>query len=364
MTSPTEDATHRRAADLTAEEIADRSDAELTAIGAELDGVRIIHRDVRFEPGSPGDRRAERIVAAFFLLTAISAIAFIVLFVAWPWQFSDNQRSYLYTPLLGLTMGLALLGLGGGIVAWGKLIIPHEEAVQDRHDGYSPEVDRLTTAANLKDGLAMTGVARRSLLRKSLGLAGGALGLMAIVPLGGLIKKPNRGGSDLFTTPWKAGLRLVTANGVPIRPEDLRPGGLLTVFPGVSGGTTSADGPVMLIRLRPGVVRTPRKGQEDYTWPRDANGKSVLAGPYIAFSKICTHLGCPTSLYEQRTDRILCPCHQSQFDVPRDAKPVFGPATRPLPVLPIDVDSEGYFVARGDFREPIGPAFWERPNYD
>ena len=352
--------------ELSAEELAGRSDAELTEVGAGLDGVRIIHRERRFEPGSAGDRRAERIVAGFFLLTAISAVAFIVVFIAWPWKFSLTDDSYyLYTPLLGVTMGLALLGLGGGIVAWGKLIIPHEEAVQDRHDGYSDEVDRLTTAANLKDGLEMTGVARRSLLKKSLGLAGGALGLMAVVPLGGLLKKPNADPkNDLFTTPWKEGVKLVTVNGVGVRPEDLRPGGLETVFPDVEGGVQSPDGSVMLIRMFPDVVRTPRPGQEDYTWPRDANGKSVLTGAYIAFSKICTHLGCPTSLYEQETDHILCPCHQSQFDVPKDAKPIFGPATRSLPVLPIDVDEDGYFIAKGPFREPIGPSFWERPNYD
>jgi quinol---cytochrome c reductase iron-sulfur subunit len=354
------------AGELSAEDLADRSDEELTAVGADLDGVRILHRENRFEPGSPGDRRAERIVAAFFLLTAVSALAFIVVFGWFPWQFKDNQTSYLYTPLLGLTMGLALLGIGGGIVAWGKLIIPHEEAVQERHDGYSPEVDRMTTAANLKDGLAMTGVTRRPLLRRSLLLGGGALGIMAIIPLGGLLKKPNRDNAtgDLFTTPWDKGMHLLTVNGIKIRPEDIRPGGLETAFPDVPNGVQSPDGPIMLIRMFPDVTRTPRKGQEDYTWPRDAQGKSILSGAYIAFSKICTHLGCPTSLYEQETDHILCPCHQSQFDVPRDAKPIFGPATRSLPVLPLDVDSDGYFVARGPFREPIGPSFWERPDYD
>jgi ubiquinol-cytochrome c reductase iron-sulfur subunit len=352
------------------EELASRSDAELTALGAELDGVRIVHREVRFEPGSPGEKRAERIVAAFFVLTALSAIAFIVIFIAWPWQFSlDDQQYALYTPLLGITMAGALLGLGGGIVAWGKLLIPHEEAVHTRHDGFSDQVDRLTAAATLKDGLDMTGLARRSLIKRSLGLAGGAFGVMAIVPLGGLLKNPdsnevkNTPGS-LFHTQWKAGVRLVNSAGIPVRPEDLHPGGLETVFPGVQGGLTSSDGPVMLIRMYPDVVRVPRKGQEDYTWPRDANGKSILNGAYFAFSKICTHLGCPTSLYEQEDNRILCPCHQSQFDVARDAKPIFGPATRSLPLLNIDVDNEGYFVAKGDFREPIGPAFWERPNYD
>ena len=353
-----------------AEDLADMTDAELTAIGAELDGVRIVHRQDRFAPGSAGEKRAERIVAGFFGLTALSAIAFIVIFIAWPWKFSlTDDRYYLYNPLLGITMALALLGLGGGIVAWGKLLIPHEEAVQERHDGFSDQIDRATTAATLKDGLAMTGLARRSLIKRSLGLAGGAFGLMSVVPLGGLLKNPdgpelkNTPGS-LFHTQWADGVRLVNSSGLPVRPEDLRPGAMETVFPGVPGGLTSSDGPVMLIRLFPDVQRVPRKGQEDYTWPRDANGKSILSGPYMALSKICTHVGCPVSLYEQETDHILCPCHQSQFEVPQDAKPIFGPATRSLPLLNIDVDKDGYFVAKGDFREPIGPAFWERPNYD
>jgi ubiquinol-cytochrome c reductase iron-sulfur subunit len=350
------------------EDLAEKSDAELTAIGAELDGVRIVHRQLQFEPGSAGEKRAERIVAGFFVLTAVAAVAFTVIFIVWPWQVSDS-RSYLYTPLLGITMALALLGLGGGIVAWGKLLIPHEEAVQERHGGYSREIDRATTAATLKDGLEMTGLARRSLIKRSLGLAAGAFGLLTIVPLGGLLKNPDspdikdKPGS-LFHTQWKAGVKLVNSSGLPVRPEDIRPGAMETVFPGVEGGLTSSDGPVMLLRLYPDVQRIPRKGQEDYTWPRDADGKSIMNGPYMAFSKICTHVGCPVSLYEQETDRILCPCHQSQFDVPRDAKPVFGPATRSLPLLDIEVDKDGYFVARGDFREPIGPAFWERPNYD
>jgi ubiquinol-cytochrome c reductase iron-sulfur subunit len=102
---------------------------------------------------------------------------------------------------------------------------------------------------------------------------------------------------------------------------------------------------------------TARKGQESFGWPADAP-------EYLAFSKICTHAGCPASLYEQQTTRLLCPCHQSQFEVLHDAKPVFGPATRSLPKLPIDVeigpDGRQYFVAKSDYHEAIGPAFWER----
>jgi len=105
----------------------------------------------------------------------------------------------------------------------------------------------------------------------------------------------------------------------------------------------------MLLRLRPGTEGVQRKGQEGFNY-----------GDYWAYSKVCSHLGCPTSLFEQRTNRILCPCHQSQFDATHYAKPIFGPATRALPQLPLDVDEEGYFIARSDFGEPVGPGFWER----
>jgi ubiquinol-cytochrome c reductase iron-sulfur subunit len=39
---------------------------------------------------------------------------------------------------------------------------------------------------------------------------------------------------------------------------------------------------------------------------------------------------------------------------------LFGPAARPLPQLPLTVDSEGYLAALHDFDEPVGPSFWER----
>ena len=111
------------------------------------------------------------------------------------------------------------------------------------------------------------------------------------------------------------------------------------------------DAATMLIRLRPEqqLSDEPREGQADFSY-----------GDYVAYSKICTHAGCPVSLYEQETSRILCPCHQSQFDVTQGAKPVFGPATRPLPQLPITVDDEGYFVARSDYIEAVGPTYWNR----
>ena len=341
-----------RSRDLTVDDLEEMSDSErFRAAAAQLDDVHVLSVHNPAPPDSKLGRRAERKVAACFLLTFVSVVAFIVIFVAWPWEFSPGDHSFFaywtYTPALGICMALALFGLGAGIVLWGKLLMPHEDAVEYRHGNRSDELDRQTTAATMRDALVTTGLPRRKLLRRSLGLAGGAMGLLAVVPLGGLIKNPKRA---LFATPWKEGTRLVRYDGVPMRPQDMEPGALETVFPGVPGGTKSADAATMLIRLRPGQQIASRKGQEGFGW-----------GDYVAFSKICTHAGCPVSLYEQQTGRILCPCHQSQFDVTLDAKPVFGPATRPLPMLPITVDSEGFFVARSDYREAIGPSFWERP---
>lgn len=325
---------------------------ERARVSAEIDGVHIYRRERFPVPGTKAERRAERGVALCFILTFLGAVAFAVIYVAWPWRYELGERTYTwFTPLLGLTMAIALIGIGTGAVLWAKWLMPEEEVVQERHEGASPEVDRRTAAATLVDGFNMTGIARRKLLQRTLGLSGLALGVLAVVPLGGLIRKPK---GELFHTGWREGVRLMTVDRRPVRPGDLQAGGIATVFPGTADGLetqTVADSVVLLIRLRPGQEVRAREGQEDFGWQ-----------DYLAFSKICTHAGCPASLYEQQTGRLLCPCHQSQFDVTQDAKPVFGPAARPLPKLAITVDSDGYFVAKGDFVEPIGSSFWERPS--
>jgi ubiquinol-cytochrome c reductase iron-sulfur subunit len=334
------------------EEVDRLSVAEQVTLGAEFDGVQTVHRRVRFPiPGTRAERRAERAVASCFVLAFVGALAFGIIYVAAPWRYEPGASGYVwYTPLLGLTMGLSLLGFGLGAVLWAKLLITEEESVQQRHGGRSDEVDRRTTAALFSDGWEMTGIARRPLLQRMLGLSVLALGALAVIPLGGLIKKP---GDTLFRTAWRPGVRLMTSDRRLVRPGDMQAGGIATVFPAVGDGLTKqvvADSVVLLIRLRPGQKSVPRAGQEDFGWE-----------DYLAYSKICTHAGCPASLYEQQTGRLLCPCHQSQFDLLQDATPVFGPAARPLPKLAITVDDEGYFVAKGDFAEPIGPSFWERP---
>jgi ubiquinol-cytochrome c reductase iron-sulfur subunit len=341
--------------DYTPEQLAAMSRLELDRLGARYDGVEILHVDPGPEPGSVMEKRAIRQVGTVFALAGLFAFLFVVVYVGsgwflpdWHWTISEWGWSALFTPLLGLFMGLSLLFVGVGLVLFTKKLLPHETAVQDKHDG--SHFDRVTAGATLVGGYHNSGLARRKLIVRSLGLMGAGVGLMLIMPLGGLIRNPNKG-NPLGTTSWAKGVRLVRNDGTPIRPGDQQPGSLETVFPAVPGGNRQADAATMLIRLRPAQVETlrPREGHADFAF-----------GEYVAYSKICTHAGCPVSLYEQETSRILCPCHQSQFDVTQGAKPVFGPATRSLPQLPLDVDDEGFFVARSDYIEAVGPTYWNR----
>lgn len=362
----------------TPEELAAMTPDELVRLGSSLDDVEIAYRQERWPvSGTRAEKRAERAVAGWFFLSGLSSLAAVATFLFWPWQYNsaataDHGLYVFYTPILGLTIGLAILGVGVGAIAYSKKFIPEEISVQQRHIGGSPEIDQKTTIAVLNDSLQSSGIMRRSLIKRSLGFGAGALGIMAVIPLGGLVKNPWAEGdkSPLWTSGWtptnneKIYLRRDTGRHddvALVRAEDLDGGAIETVFPfresergnseALLAALHRADNPVMLIRLRPDAATKviKRSGQEDFNY-----------GDYYAYSKICTHLGCPTSLYESQTNRILCPCHQSQFDLLTYAKPIFGPAARPLPQLPLSVDGDGYLVAKGDFIESIGPAFWER----
>ena len=291
-------------------------------------------------------RAAERKVAALFLLSFLGVIGFVVTYFAAPFTFTARNNIY-FTPLLAIFMTLALGGIGAGAVKWAKTLMVDEEAVQERH-GFASETDeRDATGQAIMQGLEQTGLPRRKLLRNTLLLGAGSLALLPLPLLLDLGPYPHKE-RKLATTAWKKGVRLVRRNGTPVRIGDLALGALETVYPDVPGGVHMADAPTMLIRMRPEEL-TPRKGRED--WSVDG---------HIAYSVICTHLGCPVKLYEQQTHHLFCPCHQSTFDAANGAKVVFGPAARSLPQLAISVDADGYFMAQGDFPEPVGPSYWER----
>ncbi len=348
-----------RLPEISDERLQNMSQDELVDVGSKLDGVEVVSREYRLAPGSRAEKGAERRVTMCFSLAAVLVLAFLVLYIWWPWKFTDTKpgestlASY-YTPLLGFTLGGALLLIGAGLVLWSRDLMPHEVSIQARHEGASPEIERLATAATLQQGADSIGIGRRTMIRRSLMGAGGLFGLVLVVPIvGGMIKNPYKD-NGLYYTSWRKNMRLVRLNGTPIRPSDMEPGSLESVFPGLKGSMTPniiADSATMLIRMHQDQADKfqARPGQEDFRW-----------NEYVAYTKICSHLGCPVSLYEQQTGRILCPCHQSQFDVTRDAKPIFGPATRSLASLPIELDDDGYFIARSDYKEAVGPAFWDR----
>ncbi|MCW2614883.1 MAG: ubiquinol-cytochrome c reductase iron-sulfur subunit [Frankiales bacterium] len=289
---------------------------------------------------------AERKVAALFVLSFLGVLGFIVTFFAGEEQFGE-PGSTIFTPLLGTFMAVALFGIGAGAVLWAKTLMPDEEAVQERHPFGSDPAERASTAEALKEGLAQTSLPRRTLLRNTLLLGAGSLALLPL-PFVGFLGRFQNKETKLATTAWADGVRLIRQNGTPVRLGDLQFGAVESVFPDVSHGTLMPDAPTLLIRMRPEELNLPPEQQE---WAYQG---------HVAYSSICTHLGCPVKLYEQQTHNLLCPCHQSTFSASDGGKPLFGPAARPLPQLAITLDAEGYFVATGDYKEPIGPSYWER----
>jgi ubiquinol-cytochrome c reductase iron-sulfur subunit len=340
---------------------------EIVKEGARRDDIEIVTYESQFPvPDSKAERRVVRSIAFLFVLSGVAALAFLVAYIWWPWRYQlGNTINDYYTPVLGITLAISLLALGFAILAWAKKLLPHEVSIQQRHDQPSPDDELLITGQTMMYVVDELGVQRRPLLKGAIALGLAPLGLVAAAPLvGGLIENPHKGRSPLSHTgfdPVANGgkpVRLAREDGSPIRPEDVSVGGQMTVFPGIPGGATNeyADSPTLLIHLRTEDAAAAHAKSDNDHANRDA-----MWGAYVAYSKVCTHAGCPASLYEQQTNRLLCPCHQSQFLITDNARPIFGPASRRLPMLPLTVDADGYFVAASDYRETIGPDFWERP---
>ncbi len=296
-------------------------------------------------------KRAERQVSLLFAASAIGTVIFLVGYFAFPLEdstFGELQKS---TLVLGIGLGLALFGIGVGAVHWAKTLMPDTEMIDERHPQRGTDEDRQAAVDILALGAEESGVGRRALLRNSL------LGAAALAPIPAVVLLRDLGplpGAVLSETLWEDGVRLARdPGGVPIKLEEVTPGSVFHVIPENLSESEhpleeKAKAAVLLIRLDPELVED---DPERAGWDID--------GVY-AYSKICTHVGCPVALYEQQTHHLLCPCHQSTFDVTQHCKVIFGPAKRALPQLPIAVDDEGYLVATQDFTEPVGPSYWER----
>jgi ubiquinol-cytochrome c reductase iron-sulfur subunit len=315
-------------------------------------------------------RRAERQVALMFGLSALLTIGFLVAYVAIP------TEEIISLPViggmsasnfaLGVLFGGAVLLIGIGAIHWAKKLMVDVEVVQPRHPSSSDPADRAAAIEVFDAGAAESGFARHKLVRRTL------IGAMALFPLPLVIMlrdlwitPPDSPGpsAELSVTIWRKGTRIVTDPALkPLRPEDIPVGGLVNAIPADLPKVEEEEGnlnarakaAIILVRMDPSEIRS----QQSPDWQPGTNGWGYEG--ILAFSKICTHVGCPISLYEQRTHHLLCPCHQSTFDLADSANVVFGPANRHMPQLPIALDDQGYLVAQSDFAEPVGPSFWER----
>ena len=333
---------------------------EMRGLSEIEDAQRIVLREPIPEQLSPdAEKRAARQVAGWFLLSAAATVAFLVVYV-----FVNIHKSLgLQNRLLGITLGVALLAIGVGAIVWVKKIVPHEDVVQMRTPLHPSEEERRAVELDWAKGVEESGVSRRKVLLGSLGVSMGLLPLAPVFLLRDLGPSPTGGaGSSLFTyTAWRRGMRFVDYDTqVPVKLGDIEVGGLLTVVP-EGHRDASADSAIMLIRLRPQSVDGAAFDRYAAKWhDKGLKGSDFVNAGHVAYSKICTHAGCPVSLYQQQLEQFLCPCHQSTFEAPNAGKVIFGPAARALPMLPFYVDEEGFFRALGDFPEPVGPSFWER----
>jgi quinol---cytochrome c reductase iron-sulfur subunit len=316
-------------------------------------------RELPADPADPvAAKRAEKLVAACFGLATLCGLGFIASYYIF--QVHQIQLVQHSNVALGLTMGGAFLFLGIGAVIWVRRLMPWVELSEARKPLRSSPEEREDFAETFAEGAEASQFTKRPILRRSLIAATVPVAVAPLVLLRDLGPLPRK---TLDHTVWRPGMRLLNYGAnTPIRPGDFSsPGGMITVVP--QGFTEDfnalAKAAAIIIKFAPGQVNYTTKDQP-------VPGKVVQnwsVDNIVAYSKICTHVGCPAALYEQTTHHILCPCHQSTFDATRGAEVIFGPATRPLPQLPMTVDAQGYLVARHDFTVPVGPSFWERgPN--
>lgn len=296
-------------------------------------------------------RTAEKQIAVMFGVSVVGAIIAIWGFFAFPIVDGDLSATRNNSLWMGLGMALSMFGIGFGAVHWAKTLMPDNEVSEMRHQARSSDETRAQALEIVKLADGESGFSRRKLIRRSM------YGALAFFPIPAIIIFGDLGpvvGDTLKHTMWKPGTRLTKdPTGIPIKASDVTIGSVFHVIPeGLSDMEEhkleeKAKAAVLLVRVN----------------PSDLNEDPAKAGwsyqGIVAYSKICTHVGCPVALYEQQTHHLLCPCHQSTFDLANHCEVVFGPASRPLPQLPIAVDAEGYLIAQSDFLEPIGPSFWD-----
>jgi len=308
--------------------------------------------------------RAARQIIMMLALSMLCSIAFVVIYFAVPR--ADVVKvgplnSSALNVLLGLTGGLAVLLIGFSCIHWAKQLMSDEEMVQERHPIASTAADHDEMSAEWAAGVEQSGIGRRKIIGGMLAGAAGLVAIPAVVTLADMGPHPGPGmrRATIEKTIWAEGVKLVNdITYKPIKMADMEIGQLVNAEPEnlehlahedpEAYHREKAKAAIIIVRMNPDSIKVPESRKD---W--QVNG-------ILAYSKICTHVGCPISLWEQKSHHLLCPCHQSTFDLGDSGVVVFGPAARSLPQLPITVDDEGYLVAQSDFHEPVGPVYWER----
>jgi ubiquinol-cytochrome c reductase iron-sulfur subunit len=327
------------------------------------------------------ERRAERQVATLFGLAVLGAIGFIVSYIVF--KIGDDPDTLAgglgaSNVALGLCLAVTLLCMGIGMIQWARKLMSDHEIVEMRHPAASSQADREAAVGILQTGLEESGLGRRPLIRNSLLAAGGVLGLLPVIMLRDLGPLP---GDKLDHTIWDLDtwspelqawwqtqnrtLQRVVRDvvGTPIKVTDLQIGDLVNAEPEVLFAIDPdtkeplVEGTDLLVDKSKAAVILHRMLPQDIVSEQTLNWS---VDGIVCYSKICTHVGCPISLNERTTHHLLCPCHQSTFDLTDSGRVLFGPAARALPQLELTVDDEGYLAAKRDFTEPVGPSFWER----
>ena len=259
---------------------------------------------------------AEREVAALFGLSTLGTLLFIVAFFA----VAERTRRHRAGRRVGLrrrcsasALGLALFCIGAGAIHWAKTLMPDDEIVEERKPMRSTDEDRAGRCRGVRGG--RRGCRLRPAHADPQRLLGALapLGLPAVVLLRDLGPLPGRRARH---TVWdEAGKRLMlrspTGHDRSSR-EDLEIGGVVNVGAGGHRGAAEHR-PQRGGRRRTAILI--RSHLEEMAQERAGRKGTGTSSGIVAYSKICTHVGCPVGLYEQQTHHLLCPCHQSTFDV-------------------------------------------------
>lgn len=294
----------------------------------------------RIVPAGYPQRRAENAVVALLGLAALFAAGFIVVYAYYGPADVPNE-------LLGVCLGgsLAFVAAAFTVVA-NRLVVTEEieEPYPEEHPAAQAEVVEIVKESGSR-------ITRRRMLVGAGATAAGALGLAGLTPA--LSLGPLWYTDPLYRAPWRRGTRLVDQNGRPYKASDIEEASFYTAFPEGVEERENIGAPVVVVRLPPSELRLP-------------SGRATWAPQGIlAYSKICTHAGCAVALYRKPTfplveprPALVCPCHYSTFDPARGAEVIYGPAGRPLPQLPLMLDTAGYVRAAGNFSQPVGPSWW------